>query len=107
VQQQQQRSLLRPPPSTPTSPKPQPRPPLPAPPRAPARWITPYFNGAIPTLLVRAKLVELLTLLPLDTGLDSLREVLQRSGLGKVVHFNSGYQGDGSDREWRLCFGGW
>ncbi|GBF89405.1 exocyst complex component [Raphidocelis subcapitata] len=65
--------------------------------KAAARWLTPYDNGTMPTLLVRSKLVELLSLLPLNTSIDSLRDVLQRSGLGKVVNFHATFDGDGSD----------
>ena len=53
----------------------------------------------MPTLLVRAKLVELLSLLPMDSHMDSLKEVLLRSGLGRIVNFHATHVGDGTDRE--------
>lgn len=56
----------------------------------------------MPTLLVRAKMVELLALLPLNTAIDSLKEVLLKSGLGRIVNFHATYHGD-SDRECPVC----
>jgi hypothetical protein len=53
----------------------------------------------MPTLLVRSKLVELLGLLPMDAHMDSLKEVLLRSGLGRIVNFHATHVGDGTDRE--------
>ncbi|KAI8472508.1 MAG: hypothetical protein J3K34DRAFT_519697 [Monoraphidium minutum] len=66
---------------------------------AASKWIAPYANGALPTLLVRARMVELLALLPINTAIDSLRDVLMRSGLGKVVQFHAGHVGEGTERE--------
>jgi hypothetical protein len=53
----------------------------------------------MPTLLVRQTMAALLKGLPLNTAIDSLREVLQRSGLGRVVQFHAAYDGDGTHRE--------
>lgn len=58
---------------------------------------------------MRERLAELLALLPLHAGIESLREVLQRSGLGRVVHFYATLEGEtASDRErGNTFFHGW
>ena len=65
----------------------------------PSRWVQPYANGAKPTLLVREKMCELLALLPLNTGIETLREVLVKSGLGRVVNCYATLPNPSSDRK--------
>jgi hypothetical protein len=61
--------------------------------------VSPYPSGALPTLLVRSKVAELLAVLPIYTSHETTRDVLMRSGLGRLVQFHAAHSGDGTERE--------
>jgi hypothetical protein len=50
-------------------------------------WLRPYSNGTLPNAKVRGELVELLSMLALDTTNDYVRERLEESELGKIIMF--------------------
>ncbi|KAF6257576.1 hypothetical protein COO60DRAFT_1701786 [Scenedesmus sp. NREL 46B-D3] len=52
-----------------------------------AAWLRPYGNGTLPNAKVRGELVDLLSLLGLDTTNDYVRERLEESELGKIIMF--------------------